>query len=114
MKKLLQILMLTTTLSTLSIFAETKNAFACYARPLPNIELGDSMAKVIQDLIDNGGCGEQLILTRYDENTVSICAAIDGGDEPIGIQLLVRDLIVIQRKITKFDENSPYSSPCNV
>lgn len=108
MKRLVQILMTITTISSLGILTETKNAVACYANPLPSIKVGDSMAKVLQDLLDNGGCGERLTMMKYDERTILVCSAIGGIEPPLALKVLVRDGVVRQVRRTKFDESSYY------
>lgn len=100
MKRLLQILILTTALSGLSAFVETKNAVACYAYSLPNIRVGNNMKDVFEDLLKNGGCGETLIIKKHNMNTFLICAPL--GDLKIK-KLLVRDWTVIQVKDVDYE-----------
>ncbi|UAJ71318.1 hypothetical protein IQE94_08925 [Synechocystis sp. PCC 7339] len=92
----------------LEVFTSTKKVFACYANPLPNVKVGDSIKNVLQDLLNNGGCGEQLIMMRYDEKTILICSPLNGLDQPIALKLLVHNWVVKQVKVTRFDETSYY------
>lgn len=111
MKKLLQLLILTTTLTGLNIIAESRSAFACYSNPLTNIKVGDSIATVLRDLLNNGNCGEVIIVMPYDEGTFLVCAPFDSTWQSQGkaLKFLVRDWIVTKRKTAKLnDRESAY------